>query len=385
MSSRRHRREAGDLPRPRGRGEADHHEREIRPANDESPIGIADVVAVFRSDFRPVHRCLLSQRNPDDGDGPPLESVVDLGELPERDSCHVLSPWLTVQKDLTLFFAFCQPCFFSQFQVHSTPYYRTCMLPSSLTKHLAKLQQKKYRKEFGEFIVEGIKGVEEAIAADAEILAVIVDGARREEKEIADLVLKLEQKNISVSFCGRKDIGDIKTTDTFPGIQAIVAARDVSLIDLDLSKPILFLDQISDPGNLGTIIRTADWFGVSNLVLSDGSVDLYNPKVVRSTMGSLFHITVFESHNALATLEHLKEKGYRIVGLDTKGKPIRSSSSATPGKPAKKQVYIFGSESHGIRKEIISLLNETIAIPGQGRAESLNVGVAVGVVLFHIV
>lgn len=252
------------------------------------------------------------------------------------------------------------------------------MLPSSLTKHLSKLQQKKYRKEFGEFIVEGIKGVEEAIAADAEILAVIVDGARREEKEIADLVLKLEKKNVSISFCGRKDIDDIKTTDTFPGIQAVVASRDVSLTDLDLSKPILFLDQINDPGNLGTIIRTADWFGVTNLVLSDGSVDPYNPKVVRSTMGSIFHVTIFESHNAVATLEHLKEKGYSITGLDTKGKPIRTLKSA------KKQVYIFGSESHGIRQEILPLLDETIAIPGQGRAESLNVGVAVGVVLFVI-
>lgn len=268
------------------------------------------------------------------------------------------------------------------------------MLPSALTKHLAKLQQKKYRKEFGEFIVEGIKGVEEAIAADAEILAVIVDGARREEQEIATLVSALERKDIPTYFCGRKDIDDIKTTDTFPGIQAIVAGRDISFDDFDFSKPILFLDQISDPGNLGTIIRTADWFGITNIVLSDGSVDPYNPKVVRSTMGSLFHVHIFESHHAVATLEHLKEKGYSIIGLDTKGKPLRASLSATPGKPgtksamhsklAKKQVYVFGSESHGIRKEILPLLDETIAIPGQGRAESLNVGVAVGVVLFQV-
>lgn len=259
------------------------------------------------------------------------------------------------------------------------------MFPPKLKTHLAKLQEKKYRKQFEEFVVEGVKGVEAALKSEYDVLGLIVDGKRREEPDIAAVIKLAGKKDVDIFFCGRKDIGDIKTTDTFPGVQAVVASEEVVLEDLDLAQPIIFLDSLNDPGNLGTIIRTADWFGVSNVILSEGSVDLSNPKVVRGTMGSLFHVTIFESPHGVRTLEHLKEKGYRIIGLDTKGKPLRSSPSATPGKPAKKEVYIFGSESHGIRKEVLPLLNEIIAIPGQGRAESLNVGVAVGVVLFHIV
>lgn len=250
----------------------------------------------------------------------------------------------------------------------------------SLTKHIKKLHQKKYRREYGEYLIEGVKGIEEAFEALAPIVSLVVDGIRRDEKDIAAVIAVAEKKEIPIEYCGRKDIGDIKTTDTFAGILAIVAMAEHDVDDLDLDAPIVCLNRVSDPGNLGTIIRTADWFGIQNILLSEGSVDPYNEKVVRSTMGSLFHATIAESESIRETLAWLqKEHGYQLVGLNMNG-----TSLAGLEKQQKKTVYVFGSESHGIEKDIEKMLDARYTIPGSGEAESLNVAIAAGIVLSRI-
>lgn len=245
------------------------------------------------------------------------------------------------------------------------------MLEKSIKKHLTKLHQKKYRKEYNEFIVEGLKGVEEALRSDAEINFIIIEDKRKDEAEFKKIV---EKTKADIHYCARKDIGEIKTTDTFPGVLAVVRQSEV---ELDTSKPIICLDGIKDPGNLGTIIRTADWFGVVNILLSEDCVDLYNEKVVRGSMGSIFHVNALEVNNIIAELENLTQAGYNIVCLTMTGKNINKL------KPKDKTIYVFGSESHGIREEILEM-GEQYSISGEGQAESLNVGVSVGVVLSKI-
>ena len=140
-------------------------------------------------------------------------------------------------------------------------------------------------------------------------------------------------------------------------------------------SPIIFLDNVKDPGNLGTIIRTADWFGLKHIILSEDTVDPYNEKVVRSTMGSFFHVNILESTNSVRLLNSLRQKSYMLVSLDIKGELFDTL------QPIAKTVYLFGSESHGIRSELAALIEKRYTIPGKGKAESLNVAVAAGIVM----
>ena len=140
------------------------------------------------------------------------------------------------------------------------------MLSPSVKRRITKLKQKKHRDKLGEFLVEGIKGAEMALLSDYEVQTVLVEDARKDEsgvKKIDDLAYK---KFAAVEYCSRKDIGSIKSTDTFPGVLAVVKKKEFEPADIQNSRPIIALDRVSDPGNLGTIIRTADWFGVDNIL-----------------------------------------------------------------------------------------------------------------------
>ena len=254
------------------------------------------------------------------------------------------------------------------------------MITRETIKHLNELQQKKHRAAAQEFIVEGVKGVAEAIE-NGEVILVVIDGALRDEANIQALVKLAEEDEVPVEFCGRKDIDEIKTTDTFPGVLAVVATNDIGLAEI-ASGPIVALDGIKDPGNLGTIIRTADWFGIENVLLAEDSVDPYNPKVVRSTMGSIFRTQIFESLNLATSLTTLKEKyGYKVISLEMDGKILPEKILE---KGTENVVFLFGSESHGVRLELEKFIDTKYTIPGKGQAESLNVAMAAGIVMSRI-
>ena len=253
------------------------------------------------------------------------------------------------------------------------------MMTQAHKKHIKKLQQKKYRRESQSFLVEGVKGVLEALMSDTEVQQIIIEDGRKDELDMADIIQKAEEQGTEVIYCGQKDINAIKTTETFPGVLAVLTMPIVKREDLINASPIICLDRVADPGNLGTIIRTADWFGVPNILLSEDSVDAFNPKVVRATMGSMFHTNVFESGDILATLQQFREDGYRVIALSTEGKLVKDGEFNDS-----KSVYIFGSESHGVRKALVDLADEMYSIQGDGRAESLNLAVATGIVLSHI-
>ncbi|RLB76287.1 MAG: hypothetical protein DRH15_12840 [Deltaproteobacteria bacterium] len=142
-------------------------------------------------------------------------------------------------------------------------------------------------------------------------------------------------------------------------------------------KRFVILDRIQDPGNLGTIIRTSDAAGFNTIILDKGSVDPFNPKVVRSSQGSLFHLKII-NFDIKRIIEELKDRGVKILGTSPKGDKIYTDVNIRD-----RLAIVFGNEAKGIRDEILSMCDETIRIPIYGRAESLNVSVSSGIILYH--
>ncbi|MFB6226152.1 MAG: TrmH family RNA methyltransferase [Candidatus Paceibacteria bacterium] len=239
------------------------------------------------------------------------------------------------------------------------------------------MHQKKFREKYGEYLVEGEKGVMEAISGSSEVIMLVIE--EKMEKDYEKMLNLAKNKGISVGKSDKKQAQKIKTTETFPGVLAIVKAEKRSVSDLENGKPVICLDRISDPGNLGTIIRTANWFGINNILISEGSVEARNEKVVRSSMGSFFHVDIVETNDVKKDLKKLKEGGYKLFGLDLKGRKISNTE-----KLDKKAVYIFGNESHGLADEIENMLDARYTIEGSGEAESLNIGVSAGIVFFNM-
>lgn len=253
------------------------------------------------------------------------------------------------------------------------------MLSAKIKTHLIKLHQKKYRQQFGEFIVEGLKSTEAAIQSSWEVKFIVMEDGYDRQAEIETGLVRVKKPDIRIIFCNKKDGEKIKTTDTFPGILAVVSRKKFVLDDLLNDTPIFAFDSISNPGNLGTIVRTADWFGHHNILLSENSVEPYNEKVVRGTMGSIFSAKIFQSQDIKQSLKTLKDKKYKIILLDASGEDISSL------KPENKTVYLFGSEARGVVSDIDKLADKIYAIKGgKGGAESLNVSIAAAIVISKI-
>jgi len=148
---------------------------------------------------------------------------------------------------------------------------------------------------------------------------------------------------------------------------------------LENASLLVFADRIADPGNLGSIVRTSDWFGVDCLILSEGCVELHNEKVVRSTSGSIFHVPIIEHADTATTLAWLKELGFKVFVTAAEGKV--SYARAEYGT---RNVIVLGNEASGISPSVRGQADGTVKIPLNGKAESLNVGVACGIVLAHL-
>ncbi|MBK7130596.1 MAG: RNA methyltransferase [Crocinitomicaceae bacterium] len=139
---------------------------------------------------------------------------------------------------------------------------------------------------------------------------------------------------------------------------------------------VLVLDEVRDPGNLGTILRTADWFGVKTVIASETSVDLYNPKVIQASMGAVFRINYLQD-NLINVMSELQEHSFKIYGADLKGKDLYQVELAAHS------AIVMGSESHGLTPGVKQMLSEIVTIPRFGKTESLNVAMAAGIILSH--
>ncbi len=248
------------------------------------------------------------------------------------------------------------------------------MITRKEIKYYSSLLQKKYRQQEKKFIAEGDKLVTEGINSGSVPEIVLTTSSFFDEQQ--DYFGSL--KDFRIEKIKAADLKQLTDTKTPQEVIAVFPFVNLSSGIIKLSSPLLvYLDNISDPGNTGTILRNCDWFGISDVLMSEGSVELHNSKVVRSSMGSIFHLNVYE--NVQKThLEELKGKGYRIVCSDTRGEDVFDFK--LPGKC----IIIFSNEAHGPGSNIREISDNTISIRKKGEAESLNVASASAVILSHL-
>ncbi|MEO8233594.1 MAG: RNA methyltransferase [Ignavibacteriota bacterium] len=232
---------------------------------------------------------------------------------------------------------------------------------------------KKFRQQEEKFIVEGLKIVEEGLNSSYKCDVVFVTPAFMDS--FPDVINILRKKTNRIEELKSIDFQKISDTKSPQGIAAVFNKNypKKNLNELK-DKIVVLIDNISDPGNLGTIIRTCDWFGLYNILISDQSVEYLNPKVVRASMGSIFHLNIYDDIYA-NDLSNLKSNGYQIICADVKGKNIFTY------KTNKKSILTFSNESIGPSENIKTLADDFITIPGKGRAESLNVSSAASIII----
>jgi TrmH family RNA methyltransferase len=243
------------------------------------------------------------------------------------------------------------------------------MISKSQGKYIQSLGQKKHRDEYAVFIAEGPKLVRELL---------------QQSNVVVEQVFAIEEwlngsgnllTNVNVTGITEKELERISQLTTPNQVVAIVKKFEIEE-PVVKGKVSLVLDTIQDPGNLGTIIRTADWFGVQQIICSEDCADVYNPKVVQATMGSIARVKLFYT-DLPGWLP--KQKEIRIYATMLEGKDISKMSPLTEG------LIIIGNESKGISDELLQFANEKITIAQKGEAESLNAAVAVGIILSHLI
>ena len=260
------------------------------------------------------------------------------------------------------------------------------LLESSITsvqnarvKAWAQLLDKKGRDKQGQFIIEGVHLVQEALESGAAIETLVV--AEDRQHELPDGLLK-QAVDAGIECIAVSEQVLAKCTDTLTpqAAFAVLSKLDWSLDDFmraDSVGLVVVIDGIQDPGNLGTIIRSADAVGATGVLLGRGTVDLYNPKTVRSTMGSLFHLPIVQG-DLRDALPQAASQGIAIVTTSLQGK--RSCYEYDFRQPV---WFVVGNEGQGVSAEVSALATEHILIPMQGQAESLNAAMAATVVLFE--
>lgn len=245
-------------------------------------------------------------------------------------------------------------------------------------KHVKKLKEKKYRDEYNEFIIEGIKITQEAIEEKAKIKAVIICEDCKNQSAIPNELL-YEVAKMNCIYVSEKVFMSISDVTNPQGIMAIIEKENEENLKIDFSNDkILILDNIQDPGNMGTIIRTCDSLNMKQIIVSKGSSDIYNPKVVRATMGAIFRIKIIESDDLVKTIKELKKHKFKVYATDLKTK------NTIYNVDYKKSAVIIGNEANGVSQEVLDESSYRIKIPMLGKTESLNAGVAASIVLYEM-
>lgn len=236
-----------------------------------------------------------------------------------------------------------------------------------------RLKHRKFRLEDGLFLAEGRQAVREALASSA--VAVIV--AAHLVDEHADLVAAAREHGVDVLTALADEVESLCDTVTPQGIVAVCEAVDVPLTEaLSHARLVVICAQVRDPGNAGTVIRCADAFGADAVVLTAGSVDVTNPKCVRATVGSLFHLPVVVGADLIETLALCRDQGMQVLAADGGGDTLTDVDLSGP------TAWVMGNEAWGLTEEHKALADRVVGIPMWGQAESLNLSTAAAVCLY---
>ncbi|PLR98091.1 TrmH family RNA methyltransferase [Bacillus sp. T33-2] len=235
-------------------------------------------------------------------------------------------------------------------------------------KQWKKLLGRKERQKAGAFIVEGFHLVEEALSAGTDIIEIIAS-------EKAEMPQSWDYGDTIVTVVTDDIVRLLADTETPQGVFAV--CRQPNISDLQ-GKTFLLVDSVQDPGNLGTMIRTADAAGIDAVIVGTGSVDIYNPKVLRSAQGSHFHLPVV-SGDLFRWLERMRQHGIPVYGT-----ALENAREYTEIAPGDSFALLVGNEGNGVRQELLDETTENLFIPIFGKSESLNVAVAAGILLYYL-
>ncbi len=256
------------------------------------------------------------------------------------------------------------------------------MFSKNRLKEILKLKTKKGRKKGGSFLIEGLRLGKELLNSSFEAELVLCTEKFSKSIEGEKLLGGFSKERVEIILVKNEVIKKLSDTITPQGIIAVVRMKKLSLNQnlLENKEFVLVIDSAKEPGNLGTLIRTADAAGADCVLLSEECVELYNPKVLRSTAGSVFHLPIFEEVNLEKALFILRKSGFTIFAAGVKEGRFYDQVDYTG-----KVCLIIGSEAEGISERILSLADEKVKIPIYGKAESLNAAVASGIILYKMV
>ncbi|MGL6261891.1 RNA methyltransferase [Vibrio sp. WXL210] len=239
------------------------------------------------------------------------------------------------------------------------------MISKNQLKLLRALGQKKQRKAHGLFLVEGEKNVLELLDSSLVVKQIFATGE----------FLDQYRAELSGYECIESSLDDLTKASSLVSNNAAVAIAEIPANTAPQAQGLMIaLDGVSDPGNLGTIIRVADWYGIKHIVASRDCADPYNPKTIRATMGSFGRVQVTQ----LDLPEYLAQANLPIYGAFLEGNSVHSTEFAVEG------ILLMGSESHGVRPQAEQFVTDKITIPAFGGAESLNVAMATGIILDNL-
>ncbi|MDI6765869.1 MAG: RNA methyltransferase [Bacteroidota bacterium] len=256
-------------------------------------------------------------------------------------------------------------------------------ISQSRLKSYLKLTQKKYRQNERKFLVEGVHLVDEALKSEWEVECLIVneeESGRFGEWENGRVKEMVKEEGIPMYECSKKEFTELSDTVTPQGIVAVVKIKEYTSQDFWKKLPkhaiIVVLDDVADPGNVGTIIRTCDWFGVDGVLLSKNSVELYNPKVLRSTMGSIFHLPIITEIDLGDMIQGGRDLGFEVITtVPEDGEPLDKFSFP------ERSIIIIGNEAHGVSQIVRKHAHKSVTITKYGKAESLNAAISCGIIL----
>ncbi|MBP6386749.1 MAG: RNA methyltransferase [Pseudarcicella sp.] len=240
------------------------------------------------------------------------------------------------------------------------------MLSKNESKFIQSLQNKKIRHETQLFTVEGAKSVVELLDSDFKIKELLSTEVFYKENQSI-----LEKQSFSIKIVSEADLSRAGTFLTNNAALAVVHCKENTKIEATSKELVLVLDDIRDPGNLGTIIRIADWYGITKLICSENTVEFYNPKVIAATMGSFCRVNVYYT-NLLSFFEVNSQ--FSVFGAFLNGNSVHSMVEKQSG------YIVMGNESKGISADLEKYITHKITIPAFGKAESLNVGVATAII-----
>jgi TrmH family RNA methyltransferase len=252
-------------------------------------------------------------------------------------------------------------------------------LHQSEIKYLRSLQQKKYRDTEHKFILESWRPLHDALHSSFHIEYIAALAGESEKHEHRAILALARERCIPIKELKEMQLKQVSDTVHSQGVIALVheQTKIFNLQEIQPAHLLVACDRISDPGNLGTILRTCDWFGADAVLFSKGCVSLYNDKVVRSTAGSIFHLPVFENIDLDIALPNLKSEGFKVIATTLNGKMLITYSLP------EKVVLLLGNEAQGVNLQLIQLADAVVSIQRYGQAESLNVGIACGIFLEH--